>query len=314
MCQFMGRRKKKKQVLNKISKIVNNKGNGCLNRTAIPFKNDRGVRLMKTSVVSKEYLNLQKEIIKLQEQWKAAIDPETVKPKFDSATIEAGVPLASLTEIDFNIALFLQCLEELKQVLIDSNPRLEGQFAILSEVMDETVAARMLEEAFSMNYLYFSEFASEHKLDEWLPQFVAETLFRPYLQVLAGKAQPKITHGVPGCGCPVCGEPARLGQIEGQGQKVLHCPRCLFYWLDKKISCTHCGNTDHKTIQFLTIEGDASSQIHVCEKCKGYTKVIDTRQHLSKPSTPLLDLNSIHLDYIAQEKGYKVSVENEKVN
>ena len=278
-----------------------------------PFllKMDRGVRFMKASVVSKEYLNLQKEIIKLQEQWKAVINPETVKPKFDSATIEAGIPVASVTEIDFNIPLFLQCLEELKPVLQKSNPSLEGQFAILTEVMNEEIAARWLDEAFSINHLYFSEFASQHQLAEWLPQFLAETMFRPYLQVLAEKAQSKITQGVPGCGCPVCGEPARLGQIEGQGQKVLHCPRCLFYWLDKKISCAHCGNTDHSTIQFLTVEGDASSQIHVCDKCKGYTKVIDTRQHLTKPSTPLLDLNSIHLDYIAQEKGYKVSAEND---
>jgi FdhE protein len=266
---------------------------------------------VKTSVVSKEYLNLQKEIIKLQEQWKAAINPEAVKPKFDLATIEAGIPVASLTEIDFNIPLFLQCLEELKSVLQKSNPSLEGQFAILTEVMNEELAARWLDEAFSINYLYFSEFAAKHQLAEWLPQFLAETLFRPYLQVLAEKTQAKITHGVPGCGCPVCGEPARLAQIEGKGQKVLHCPRCLFFWLDKKISCTHCGNTDHSSIQFLTIEGDSSSQIHVCEKCKGYTKVIDTRQHLTKPSTPLLDLNSIHLDYIAQEKGYKVSAETD---
>ncbi len=137
-----------------------------------------------------------------------------------------------------------------------------------------------LDESFSVNHVYFSDFAKKHSLQEWLPQFLAETVLRPYLQVIAQKAQGSITHAVPGCGCPVCGEPVRLGQIEGKGQKVLHCPRCLAHWLDKKIACSHCGNEDHGTIEFLTIDGDASSQIHVCEKCKGYTKVIDTRQYI----------------------------------
>jgi FdhE protein len=33
--------------------------------------------------------------------------------------------------------------------------------------------------------------------------------------------------------------------------------------------------------------------------------VIDTRQYLSKPSASMLDLNSIHLDFVAQEQGYQ---------
>jgi FdhE protein len=270
---------------------------------------------MKTSVVSKEYLNLQKEIIKLQEQWKNGINPDTVKLNFDQAVLETGVPVAALSVIDFDISLFLQWLEELKAVLLKSNPNLQGQFEILDDVLDQKVAESWFEEAFVMNHIYFNEFAEQYKLEPWLPQFLAETTLRPYLQVIAEKVQPKLNHEIkvnPGCGCPVCGEPVRLGQIEGKGQKVLHCPRCLAYWLDKKISCSHCGNTDHNTIQFLTIEGDASSQIHVCEKCKGYTKVIDTRQHISRPSTPLLDLNTIHLDYIAQERGYNVTGDSDK--
>ncbi|MGJ7920676.1 formate dehydrogenase accessory protein FdhE [Neobacillus sp. LXY-4] len=268
---------------------------------------------MKTSVVSKEYLNLQKEIIELQDQWKSAINPDSVKPNFEQAAVETGVPLAAFTAVDFDISLFLQWLKDLKDVLIKSNPNIEQQFAVIEDVVDEKVAERWLEEAFAINHLYFHEFAEAHQVEQWLPQFLAETILRPYLQVIAEKAQPKLNTEmkvVPGCGCPVCGEPVRLGQIEGKGQKVLHCPRCSAYWLDKKISCSHCGNNDHETIQFLTIEGDASSQIHVCEKCKGYTKVIDTRQHISKPAITLLDLNTIHLDYIAQEKGYKVTGDN----
>lgn len=271
---------------------------------------------MKTSVVSKEYLNLQKEIIKLQEQWKTEINSESIQQNIDHTALASGVPIVAFTKFKFDYALFSNWLDQLKAVLVKSNPGLEDQFVIIENVLDEKVAECWLEEAFMINHLYFQEFAAHYKLEGWIPQFLAETTLRPYLQKVAEKVQPKLNSyeitAVAGCGCPVCGEPARLGQIEGKGQKVLHCPRCLAYWLDKKISCTHCGNTDHETIQFLTIEGDASSQIHVCDKCKGYTKVIDTRQHISKPSTPLLDLNTIHLDYIAQEQGYGVTADTEE--
>lgn len=49
------------------------------------------------SVVSKEYQELQKEIIKLQERWKLQLDPDTIRPNLDKAAMEAGVPAAALT-------------------------------------------------------------------------------------------------------------------------------------------------------------------------------------------------------------------------
>jgi FdhE protein len=58
-------------------------------------------------------------------------------------------------------------------------------------------------------------------------------------------------------------------------------------------------------MNFITVEGDAASQIHVCDECNGYIKVIDTRQYIEKPQAALLDLNTLHLDFVAQEKGYQ---------
>lgn len=260
---------------------------------------------MKTSVVTKDYLNLQKEIITLQKQWKQSINQDSIKPNFDKAAREAEIPIVLLTAIDFDILLFLQWVDEVGQLLKKYQPQLEGQIDTLSNIVDHETIKHWIDEAFAFNHLYFTNFAKEHQLQQWLPQFIAETVLRPYLHVLAEKTQGKIGHAVPGCGCPVCGEPVRLGQIEGKGQKVLHCPRCHAFWLDKKLICAHCGNTDHNKMKYLTVEGDAASQIHVCEECKGYTKIIDTRQHIEKPPPQLLDITTIHLDYIAQEHGYK---------
>ncbi|MEH7155427.1 formate dehydrogenase accessory protein FdhE [Neobacillus drentensis] len=266
------------------------------------------------SVVSKEYQDLQKEIVLLQDKWKQQMNPATITTNLDKASIEAGVPAIALTSINFEISLFVQCVEEINSILINYDPQLESKLAGISSLLTDETVTRWIEETVSFNHLYFVNFAEENGLEEWIPHFLAETAFRPYLQKVAEIVQPEITHGIPGAGCPVCGEPARLATIEEDGKKMIQCPRCLVNWNAKRLECAHCGNEDHKTIKFLTIEGDAVSQIQVCEECNGYIKIIDIRQYIEKPSAALLDLNSIHLDYVAQDNGYHAVGEKEEIN
>lgn len=262
---------------------------------------------MKTSVVSKDYQNLHKEIIGLQEKWKESLGSEAVTIKTDKSAMNAGVPVAALSIFDFDIPLFLQWIEEIKGLLVKNNDKMEEKLVFINNIMDENTARRWIDEAFAFNYIYFQGFAEEHDVEEWIPYFLAETAIRPYLQLAAEKAQPVIQAGIHGAGCPVCGEPARLAQLEGEGKKELYCPRCLAHWNDKRVTCSHCGNEDHETIKFITVEGDSASQIQVCEKCHGYIKIVDTRQFIKKPSASMLDLTTLHLDFVAQENGYHTS-------
>lgn len=260
---------------------------------------------MKTSVVSKEYLKLQQSINNLQEKWKSSLKPEVIDGKIDQTAISAGVPVLAFTSFHFDIALFLQWVTELSELLEKDNESLAEKLAALKNSLDEETALKWLQEALVLNHVYFAEFAEKHQMDEWIPQFFAETALRPYLQLLAETVQNQIDRGVPGTGCPVCGEPVRLAQLEDEGKKVLYCPRCLVHWHSNRLTCSHCGNENHETIKFITIEEDPSSQIQICEECLGYTKIIDTRQYLEKPSAAMLDLKTIHLDFIAQENGYQ---------
>lgn len=269
---------------------------------------------MKKSVVSKEYEELQKEIVNLQEQWKQGIDPEAITPNLEKAALAAGVPAAALTSIHFDISLFLQWIEEVNSLLITINPELELKLSRVSKLLVEETAIRWIDEAFSFNSVYFADFAAENGLEEWIPQFLAETALRPYLQLTAEKVQHEIQHAVHGAGCPVCGEPARLAVLENEGKKVMQCPRCLANWQSKRIECAHCGNQDHATLQQISVEGDAASIIQVCEKCKGYIKIVDTRQYLKKPSAAMLDLKTIHLDFVAQDHGYQAMGDSGKTN
>src|SRR3954447_23499363 len=111
------------------------------------------------SVVSKEYQELQKEIVKFQEQWKLQLDPETIRPNLDKAAMEAGVPAAALAVIDFEISLFLQWVEEINAILTTYNPELETKLAAITSLLTEETAIRWVEEGFSVNDVYFTHFA-----------------------------------------------------------------------------------------------------------------------------------------------------------
>ncbi|HAQ06684.1 MAG TPA: hypothetical protein DCR24_03830, partial [Bacillus bacterium] len=155
-------------------------------------KKGRGAAAMKKSVVSKEYQSLQKDIIKLQEQWKQGLNPESVQPKLDKAAMEAGVPVTALAAIDFDISLFLQWIEEIGELLSKYQPELEKSMETLIGLLDEETARRWIDESFALNYIYFAGFAEEHGIDGWLPQFLAETVLRPYLQLTAEKVQGEV--------------------------------------------------------------------------------------------------------------------------
>ncbi|WP_144551795.1 formate dehydrogenase accessory protein FdhE [Bacillus sp. X1(2014)] len=260
---------------------------------------------MMKSVVSKEYQDLQTEIVLLQDKWKQQLDSESIHLSFEKDGMKAGMPLVANASLNFEISLFLQCIEEINDILINHDPELETQLEGITGLLTEKTAIRWMEEAFAFHHLYFIEFARENEVDDWIPHFLAETALRPYLQMAAEHIQPEIDRAIPGAGCPACGEPVRLAVIEEDGKKMIQCPRCFAHWHAKRLECAHCGNEDHKRMKFLTIEGDAVSQIQVCEGCKGYIKIIDTRQYIEKPSAALLDLNSIHLDYVAQDNGYQ---------
>jgi FdhE protein len=269
---------------------------------------------MKTTVVSKEYRALHQSIQDLQKEWKKELNPEAVQPKLDKAALQAGIPVVSLTSFQFDFPLYIKWVKELAKFLYPNSQSSSSSEQIVNSIMNEETAKSWIEAAISCNHIYFHEFAEKNQIDEWFPPFVAEMAVRPYLQVLAEKVQSQVDDWLPGSGCPVCGEPVRLSQLEGEGKKVVHCPRCLFHWNVNRLTCCHCGNKNHETIRFLTIEEDPASQIQVCEECHGYTKMIDTRQYLAKPESYMLDLTTLHLDFIAQENGYLAAVEKKDLN
>ncbi len=73
---------------------------------------------MNKSVVSKEYLNLQKGVIELQEQWRKEINPDSIKLNLNKGDLESCIPISAISEINFDFSLFQKWLKELENGLL----------------------------------------------------------------------------------------------------------------------------------------------------------------------------------------------------
>ncbi|WP_394237611.1 formate dehydrogenase accessory protein FdhE [Niallia oryzisoli] len=257
---------------------------------------------MTTSVLSPEYIQLQEMIAELYEKWMHTLTEQkiVIKERIDMKYY----PILPQLNIQINVKDYRSFVHELSTLIKEKKPELKETITKIEALLDDAMAEKWFKEAIIVNSYYFTKFSEENNLPEWLVLFTAEHAARPYIQKAASELSEKFTVSGHIGGCPICGEPSRLAIINQKGKKEVTCPRCHYAWEEKKISCAHCGTEEQGQVVILRINDGETSDIYACKSCKGYTKVIDMRKLVNVPSPNLLDLHSIHLDYIAQENGY----------
>jgi formate dehydrogenase maturation protein FdhE len=109
--------------------------------------------------------------------------------------------------------------------------------------------------------------------------------------------------------CPICGAMPAFAELQGHHlQKHLRCNRCGADWPARRIHCLYCGNEDHRTLCVLYKDSRHDTvRLEICEQCKGYIKVIVTFSPTTPEQFPVLDLETIYLNYIAEERGYRMN-------
>ena len=106
--------------------------------------------------------------------------------------------------------------------------------------------------------------------------------------------------------CFICGAAATLGELQGDVQaRHLRCGQCGADWRVHRLHCIYCGNEDHNSLGYIQAEaGNEKVRVEVCDNCRGYIKVIATFAPTPPEMLPVEDLATLHLDYIAKERGY----------
>jgi FdhE protein len=105
--------------------------------------------------------------------------------------------------------------------------------------------------------------------------------------------------------CPICGGAPSMGELAGdEGEKRLHCSICASDWGVTRLKCSYCGNEETDSLEYFTAEGEAGYRVDICRKCSGYLKVVDSRELGEGLPMDVEDLNTLHLDLMAQKEGF----------
>lgn len=267
---------------------------------------ERGIWMSGVEVVSNEYLQLQQDVTSMQKDW-----AEKCNVKLEDKIYNPLVPIITDVEFQVDKSGFIKSMKELIDYLQEKRPQLEPQLLKIRAQLEKENPDKWLHEAIVMNDFFFVQWAKENHVEEWLPIFIAESTSRVYIREAVKQLNEELKISkVKGC-CPACGEPPRMAVVGKKGGKELLCPRCHYKWNEKKHSCSYCENEEHDQMIVLKPEGQEREEVIACKKCNSYTKVIDTRAMIKKEAPEILDLKTIHLDYIAQDEGFGLSDEDQ---
>jgi len=144
--------------------------------------------------------------------------------------------------------------------------------------------------------------------DSLLLLTVARNALKPALVAWRQQLTPLVGNGSgwDGGDCFVCGAPAALGELQGNDQsKHLRCGLCGADWPYSRIRCARCSNEDHAALGILYRDPVRDhARVELCERCRGYLKVIVTFEPTPPDMLPVEDLATLYLDGIALRNGY----------
>ncbi len=181
------------------------------------------------------------------------------------------------------------------------------------QISEAIASGELIKEAIFSAYIAADEtfFVSwRHKLEyaPMLIDFLATASLTPGLAACAERVATHIpaertwSYGH----CPVCGQQPLIADLRGkEGQRFLTCSFCRHEYRTKRLSCVFCGEESTEKLKYFAANEEPGYQVHVCESCKNYLKTADFRE-FDRPSVPVLDdLESLTLDLLAREKGYR---------
>jgi FdhE protein len=104
--------------------------------------------------------------------------------------------------------------------------------------------------------------------------------------------------------CPVCNAVPSLSVIEKESKRKYFCSFCGTAGYYARIGCPNCLTDDPRDITVITLDGEEGMRADTCDKCMTYCKTFEG-QLTADNSLDDLDILSLPLDIVVQEKGYK---------
>lgn len=223
--------------------------------------------------------------------------------------IKEGFPLLNRSDFPIDTENSTEMMRKIGRFIPDENEDLRDSQKALLRILETNGE----EEDFCKSILE----GKDEGLKKWATRvaipvehirFLGLASVRPSLLFVGEELSVLFPHDVPWRKpyCPVCGSlPALLCIKEKEGKRFGSCSWCGNLWQTNRIQCLYCQNQLQESLGYFTIENDEVYRVEYCDACKHYVKTIDCRSLEDEPTLSLEDLTTLHLDMIAQKKGYK---------
>jgi len=235
------------------------------------------------------------------------IDKETLNNK-----LEKREPIHKISEFPIDIESSRRFFLDICRTMIASgtegNESIEG---LRQAVEDRKFNIGDIYGAFlDEDEVQFKKISDEMGIDKEVLAFIVFNSLKPSISVFAEwtARQMNDIHKNDYDRCPICGSPPALSILDDNGKRFLECGFCSYIWLTKRIYCPYCGNEDHESLIYFSIENEDLYRVDVCERCGKFIKTIDTRNSSRTIYTPLENLCTYHLNIKFEEMGYKTGV------
>lgn len=122
-------------------------------------------------------------------------------------------------------------------------------------------------------------------------------------RLLAERVPESWPHGY----CPICAAWPILSERRGlDGSRRLRCGRCGSDWQVEWLHCIYCGEREHEQLGSLVPEDRGERlKVETCASCAGYLKSVATLQEIAPFELLLQDLETVELDLVALDRGYR---------
>jgi FdhE protein len=267
-----------------------------------------------------EAIDLQELLIRtaLTSARPAQAEPFPLPREAAAARVRAGVPLLHDQPVALDVNFAADLFSRLVNALAERRnpelaPRLEAVIhAATSGALDPE---QLFAEAFVQHTDHLAAMASPGGVDAEILATLAQRAVAPILQAYAERLLPILERVDDGTAesavwqrgyCPICGAWPLLGELRGVELSLwLRCSACGSGWRGQRLVCPYCGNADHHALGTLIPEGENRYRLSVCDRCKGYLKVVNAFDPPPPELLPIEDAATMHLDVAAIERGYQ---------
>jgi len=222
--------------------------------------------------------------------------------------------ILSCQDLKIDGQTFLDLLEKICQAIKEASPEAPDNLLELSKAreLQESKVNGFLEDIKAFNkkeleqYVQDKEMDQNTGLDSEVISFAVFSALIPFFSSFMNSVSETVDFSLwRNSFCPVCGQkPVIAKHRKDDGARILECWLCHAQWNFPRLECPHCNNEDQGSLRFFYVPEDRARQVHVCEKCEHYLKIIDEKM-LQKEV--ILDLEAIatgHLDVLANKEGY----------